>query len=167
MACNMERGWVGLLMHDLDEIRSLAEADHPYRALPDPRFDPYPLVAYLRAGAKGWKPLLASFARHRLARLRAWASAAEEPAALPSAPEGPQVACQACGACFVTAAALAAHAARLHGHRSPLRQFVASTMCPACMREFWTEERAFHHLERAVACRQVIPRLVSPLTKEQ
>eukprot|EP00974_Lingulodinium_polyedra_P001970 186074-Lingulodinium_polyedra.AAC.1 len=43
MACGLERGWVDLLMQDLDEVRSIAAADHPYRALPDPRFDPYPL----------------------------------------------------------------------------------------------------------------------------
>eukprot|EP00974_Lingulodinium_polyedra_P032325 3113767-Lingulodinium_polyedra.AAC.1 len=91
----------------------------------------------------------------------------EGPAALPLAPGGPQVACPACGTCFETAAALAAHAARLRGHRSPLRQYVAGTLCPACLCEFWAEERAFHHLQRAATCRQVIHRLVAPLTKEQ
>ena len=60
--------------------------------------------------------------------------------------------CFDCGACFDTRAALFGHRARVHRYRNPLRRKIAGSTCQRCLFDFWTRERLFYHVKKAVRC---------------
>ena len=61
--------------------------------------------------------------------------------------------CGHCTATFETAAARAAHEAKVHSQAAPAAAAVGSA-CQACMKEFWTTKRLREHLRKSRRCVQ-------------
>ena len=61
--------------------------------------------------------------------------------------------CNQCAATFDTAAAKAAHMAKIHAQAAPAAAAVGSA-CQACMKEFWTTQRLREHLRKSRRCVQ-------------
>ena len=60
-----------------------------------------------------------------------------------------------CGPCqlrFVNHAAWSVHAFKLHGRKHFLRQFLMTTYCKACSKEFWSTRRLHRHLRYQARC---------------
>ncbi|CAE7716502.1 unnamed protein product, partial [Symbiodinium sp. CCMP2456] len=59
--------------------------------------------------------------------------------------------CQICGSCFSTAAARAAHMAKVHDVRSQASYAVGSS-CQVCCKQYWSTARLRQHLRTSVRC---------------
>merc|ERR1712238_278432 len=53
---------------------------------------------------------------------------------------------------FATKHGLALHMFEAHGYKRPVRRWVDTTHCPACMREFWTRARVQEHISKSPSC---------------
>merc|ERR1712194_229827 len=59
--------------------------------------------------------------------------------------------CQ-CTLAFSTKHGLALHMFKVHGYKRPVRWWVDTAHCPACMREFWTRARVQEHISKSPSC---------------
>ena len=73
--------------------------------------------------------------------------------------------CQVCRIHFASAKALTMHARAKHGHVSPANSRIASSMCPACGKDFHLRARCLDHLSdsRRPSCREWVMHNVHPL----
>ena len=62
--------------------------------------------------------------------------------------------CALCNEYFMSMQSISVHDFRAHGIKSIWRQYVDTTHCTMCMREFWTRERCLNHIRyRSKVCR--------------
>ena len=77
------------------------------------------------------------------------------------------VRCPLCSKTFADMQACISHGARAHGLKNERRNYVVSTHCACCMKEFWTRERALHHLKRAERCWRLVQHGLVPLEGQE
>ena len=63
-----------------------------------------------------------------------------------------RIQCPLCARAFPDAQSCLSHGAREHGLKNQRRNYVLSTHCQCCLKEFWSRERMLHHLKRAERC---------------
>ena len=133
-------------------------------ALPDPREDLQPWANLWSQFGGPWRGLLKLFlaaGRKDPARCSALAMAAgcePPPGAAPDGAEEAGKRCDECSRVCASAGGLAAHRARVHGHRAVEREVVLTSTCPACGTDFRTRRRARIHVRYgAAACRAALP----------
>ena len=69
--------------------------------------------------------------------------------------------------CCSTRKGLMTHAYKMHGYRTPARQYVAGSQCPVCLKQFASRAAAIEHLgHRAPRCTARMCEL-TPLTDQQ
>ena len=62
--------------------------------------------------------------------------------------------CDKCPLKFSSEQSIALHRFKTHGVKNQMRQYIASTFCPICLRQFWTRERAVNHIRyRSKVCK--------------
>ena len=70
---------------------------------------------------------------------------------------GVAVSCETCGKQFPSRQKCAVHAYRDHGSLRTVRDRIGSTVCPCCLQDFRTRERALNHLaEKSDRCRAMV-----------
>ena len=63
-----------------------------------------------------------------------------------------RIQCPLCARAFPDAQSCLSHGAREHGLKNQRRNYILSTHCQCCLREFWSRERMLQHLKRAERC---------------
>ncbi|CAE7859360.1 unnamed protein product, partial [Symbiodinium microadriaticum] len=142
--------WLGLLREDFEWLQSLA---------------PVPTAA-----AGSFPEALAEWCVHEKASFRTAvrkamlqvASPRHEPewdSPAPAQSDGPGglFFCNKCDASFGTFQALSAHRFARHGVRCAARAYTGSTLCRACLRQFWSKDRLARHLQHdSSACLRML-----------
>lgn len=75
--------------------------------------------------------------------------------------------CYFCGQGFRSKQALSVHACKLHGIQRPIRRYITTTHCCACLLEFHTRERLISHIsEKSPVCASYFVANITPLSAE-
>ena len=83
-------------------------------------------------------------------------------------PVGQRHFCYECGRDFSTPQGLWCHAAKQHGHKCRIRDYIASDVCPACAMVFHTRERCIKHVAYAAPrCKAAVLEHLRPLPPEE
>ena len=72
-----------------------------------------------------------------------------------------------CGRQFASYPELQGHRHRVHGYKNPLRQYMPSSICLCCLKQFGTRLRLlFHPQSRSMRCADFLVKYFKPLDKE-
>ena len=129
---------------------------HKVAELGDPKVQPQRWEQFACEFPQAWKQLVRAFLKQALSEQAFVASCARAQVDVSTAGADvePEWMCGLCGSCFATATSLAVHQNKKHGVCDPLRERVASTVCPFCQTQYWSRQRARAHLRYGTAsCR--------------
>jgi len=166
MLDELARGGVGWPAMIVDDLRWMRDNCRRHQDLPDPADDAAAWRLGVCARPAAWKlAVSAAVTRHAVRAARAAAAnAAPVPEALPFY----EFPCELCDRAFQSRASLASHMYRCHGVKNEIRRFMRETHCLACLMQFHSRERLFHHLSVSQArCRGWYYARVQPLSPQE